>query len=318
MTKSGSLIKAASFAIATLGMAAFVTTVALPDAVYAKNGNGGGNGGGNGNGGGSGNGGGNGNGADKSGNGGSNKGGQGKSQGAAKSVKADKPAKPAAAAPVVKVKKKAIVDATYETPLHPSQKGKWNAANANQAALDAHIRNQNFNGTIGALSQYQLAAKAASGVELTEAEAAAIESLLGGGSYDVADQDLADLLNADTIDGDPVYSVNDGVVSCSENCDAADLEAAQDLADAEAERLAGDAEQQALDDLLSASEARIVNESNKPLSPEGTEQLLDELASTLGVTRAMPEIDDPVDELGEELAEVSEDELVEVPVEVIE
>ena len=200
---------------------------------------------------------------------------------------------------MAKVKKKAVapVDATYEAPLHPSKKGKWNAVKANQAALDAHIRNQNFNGTIGALSQYQLAAKAAAGAELTEAEAAALDSLLGGGGMvDLSDQDLADFLNADTVEGDPVYSVEDGVVSCSDNCDAADVEAAQALADAEAERLAEEAEQVALDDLLSASEARIVNESNKPLSPEGTEQLLDELASALGVTRAVPEIEEPAEE----------------------
>ncbi|MCV2873924.1 hypothetical protein OEZ71_16630 [Defluviimonas sp. WL0050] len=265
------LMKAACFAVASLGAVAFVTSVAMPDAAYAKNGNGGGNGGGKG-GGKSADKGGNGKGYGKGGN--VNKGG-GKRTTAAKSTKV--------------IKKTTTVSAVPGEPLHPSELGKWNAKNANQAALDAHIRNQNFNGTIGALSQYQLAAKAAAGEELTEDEQAALDSLLGEREpVEVSDQELEDLLNADTVEGDPQYSVQDGVVSCSANCDAADEAAAQDIVDAAVDSAQDEADQAALDDLLSDSEARIVDESNKELSPERTEDLLDELASALGVTRALP------------------------------
>lgn len=110
--------------------------------------------------------------------------------------------------------------------------------------------------------------------------------MLGDGAVAVSDQALADALNAGALPGDPVYAVDGGVVSCTGNCDTADLAAAQAAADAAAAELADAAQQAALDDLLSASEARIVDESNKQLSPDQTEDLLDELANRLGVTRA--------------------------------
>lgn len=291
MTKyTYTLLKAACFTVASIGAVAFAATVAMPDAAYAKNGNGGGNGGGNGKGGGKGAG----NGSEQSAAKGGNA--KGASKKASK-LKAAKIPKPVKIAPAM---------ATTETveavePLRPNELGKWNAKNANQAALDAHIRNQNFNGTIGALSQYQVAAKAAAGEELTEDEQAAIDALLGDRApVDVTDQELEDLLNGDTVAGDPEYSVDGGVVSCSANCDAADVPAAQAIADAAADQIADDAEQAALDDLLSESEARIVDESNKTLSPERTEDLLDELASALGVTRAMPEEDMASEDLPED------------------
>ncbi len=62
-------------------------------------------------------------------------------------------------------------------------------------------------------------------------------------------------------------------------------------------RLEAEAQQAALAEFLSASEARIVEESNKSLSPDDTEKLLGEIASTLGVVRASVSSDgDPVDD----------------------
>ncbi len=253
----------------TLGLA--VALAAMPSlvpldpdagATFAKAGNGGGQGGGSGN---------------RGGDGGDKGKGSGKGKSAAKSS-----AKASGAPEATDVS----LATGPETPLHPRDLGKWNASNANQAALDAHIRNQNFNGTIGGLAQFQLAAKAAAGTELTAEEQAALEGLLGGGAGAVSDQALADSLNAGALPGDPVYAVDGGVVSCTENCDAVDLAAAQAAADTQAALLADAAEQAALDDFLSASETRIVDESNKTLSPDQTEDLLDELADRLGVTRA--------------------------------
>lgn len=248
----------------TLALAAVPTLVPFqPDAgaAFAKAGNGGGNGNGGGKGGGNG---GNGHSSDK---------GKAGTKGSAKTHSAS-----------------ATTDVSLTTgtgkSLHPRDLGKWNASNANQAALDAHIRNQNFNGPIGGLAQFQLAAKAAAGAELTAEEQAALDSLLGDGTAAISDQALADALNAGALPGDPVYAVDGGVVSCTENCDAVDLAAAQAAADAEAAQLADAADQAALDDFLRASEARIVDESNKKLSPDQTEDLLDELADRLGVTRA--------------------------------
>lgn len=245
----------------TLALAAVPTPVPFhPDAgaAFAKAGNGGGNGNGGGKGGG------NGHSSDK---------GKAGAKGSAKTHGAS-----------------ATTDVSLSTgtgkPLHPSDLGKWNASNANQAALDAHIRNQNFNGPIGGLAQFQLAAKAAAGAELTAEEQAALDSLLGDGAVGVGDQALADALNSGALPGDPVYKVDGGMVSCTDNCDSVDLVAAQAAVDAAAAELADATEQAALDDLLSASEARIVDESNKKLSPDQTEDLLDELADRLGVTRA--------------------------------
>lgn len=288
MTISSRLfLKAACFAIASLGATALVATVAMPDTAYAKGGNGGGNGGGKGGG--------------KSDHAGGKKGGYGKAKGASgKSAKAKPQHKHSKPVTTTSLE----TDGMLGAPLHPSEKGKWNASNANQAALDAHIRNQKFNGTIGALAQYQLASKAAAGEELSEAEQAALDSFVGNEAVEISDQELEDLLNGEAVEGDPVFSVEDGVVDCTANCDGVDLAAAQDLADAEAAAIQDEAEQAALDDFLSESEARIVNESNKQLSPERTEDLLDELASDLGVTRPAPE-EDVIEE------EVVEEEVVE-------
>lgn len=280
--KSKSVLRAACIAAATLASTALVMTLATPVAVHAKGneGKGGGNGGGNGKGGDRDRGG------DRGGDRGSrsDRGNGARSERPAKPVREVRPAKPSAPGQAGKSS-----TATEGAPLHPSEKGKWNAANANQAALDAHIRNQNFNGTIGALAQYQLAARAAAGEELTEAELAALEGFVPAPDPVRIDTDLAALLNEGATEGDPVYSVEGGVVSCMTNCDGVDLAAVQAIADAEAARLAEEAQQAALDDFLAASEARIVEESNKSLSPERTEDLLDELAATLGVTRAETE-----------------------------
>lgn len=291
------ILKAACLAFALLGSTAIVATIAAPDMAFAK---GNGNGGGNGNGNGGGNGGDRGKGSTNAGKGGqtSNKGG---SKASSKGSQGKKQATTAAASKKQKqVKQAAIEDLPVEEvevtqSLSPKQKGKWNAANANQAALDAHIRNQNFNGTIGALAQYQLAARAAAGETLSEAELAALEGFVGPDGGPVDDAALSDYLNAGATDIDPVFSVEDGVVGCVANCDGVDLDAAQAVADAEAERLAAETQQTALDDFLTASEARIVQDSNKPLSPADTERLLDELAAALGVVRA-PVIDEVVEE----------------------
>lgn len=286
MKMNNGILKAACLSVALLGGTAIAMTMATPDMASAKNGNGGGNGnaGGNGKGNAGGNGGAKGNGGGTSFSGGAS----GSKQAKATSSKQLKTTKRMnAAAATTKAVAHGAAKKVAADGLLPSQKGKWNAAHANQNALDAHVRNQNFNGTIGALAQFQLAAKAAAGETLTEAEQAAVDALVGDVEALVDDQALADVLNADLVDGDPVYSVEGGVVSCSENCDAADLDAAQATVDDELERLQEEAQQAALADLLSTSEARIIDESNKSLSPEDNERLLDELASTLGVTRAL-------------------------------
>ncbi len=179
--------------------------------------------------------------------------------------------------------------------LAPNQKGRWNAAHANQAALDAHIRNGNFNGTIGALSQYQLAAKAASGAELTPEEQAALDGLVGEvPEVEFTDDELETLLNGESAEGAPVFDVVDGQATCVANCDAEGYDPATIDGDAnaalaayrEAEQAA--AEEQAVRDFYDASEQRILDESNKPT--DGIEdQLLDEIAADLGVTRPAPE-----------------------------
>ena len=176
------------------------------------------------------------------------------------------------------------------SPLSPDQKGKWNAANANQRALDVHIEKEKYNGTIGALAYYQLAGKAASGEELNEYEQRALDNLLAGYDGDLTDGELEDLLNTGE-DGAPIWEVVDGAASCVDNCDTADQDAAnQQIAD-----LNNDA---AVQELWSDAQQRIIDDSNKPT--EGIEdQLLDELATQLGFERYDPEedvIDPDVDE----------------------
>ena len=159
------VLKAACLAVALLGSAAIVATITAPDMALAKGGNG--NGGGSGGGNSGGNGGGNGHGGK-----GSHAGNNGGHSAAKSSAKATKPSghrktTVTARGPKARPEVGTVIEElpTGELPateaLSPSQKGKWNAAHANQAALDAHVRNMNFNGTIGALAQFQLAAKAA-------------------------------------------------------------------------------------------------------------------------------------------------------------
>ena len=290
--RANRVLQAACLAVALLGSAA-VATITTPDMALAKGGNngkGGENSGGNG--------GGNGHGGGKGSHAGNN-GGNGAAKSSAKATKPSRHTKTAATAPGRKVRPevRAVIeelpagDLPATGALSPRQKGKWNAAHANQAALDAHVRNMNFNGTIGALAQFQLAAKATAGETLTDSELAALDSFVGDADATIGDATLSDFLNADALDGDPVYSVEDGVVRCAANCDGADLDAAQAAADAETVRLRDEARQAELGSFLGASEARIVDESNKALSPADTERLLDELAATLGVERA-PEVED--------------------------
>lgn len=176
-------------------------------------------------------------------------------------------------------------------PLRPNQKGKWNAANANQRALDVHIRNEKYNGTIGALAFYQLAGKAAAGEELNADEQRALDNLLGDYGPEITDGELEDLLNSGE-DGAPVWEVVDGTASCVANCDGADTDGAnQDIADYVDEQEM-DAEDQAVQDLWADAQQRIIDDSNKPT--EGIEdQLLDELAHDLGFERFDPDAEDP-------------------------
>jgi hypothetical protein len=176
------------------------------------------------------------------------------------------------------------------TPLRPDQKGRWNASNANQNALDAHIRNENFNGTIGALAFYQLAGKAAAGEDLTEDEQNALDNLLGDYGATITDEDLEALLNSDDPDA-PLWEVTDGTASCIDRCEGADADAAnQDIANYVSDQN-GTAEDQAIDDLWSDAQQRIIEDSNK--STDGIEdQLLDELAHDLGFERVDPDAEE--------------------------
>lgn len=54
----------------------------------------------------------------------------------------------------------------------------WTALQVDQATLDAHIRNGNFEGPVGALALFQLVGKAASEAPLIQAEQASVELLL--------------------------------------------------------------------------------------------------------------------------------------------
>ena len=297
MTRSKLALGAATIALAAaFTIAPSVVPGDMDGAAYAKgNDNGKGGGKDNGKGGGKDNGKGGGKSADK-----------GKSS---KSAASKKPApKPMKVAPG-QAKKVVLASTSADaelTELHPSQKGKWNASNANQAALDAHIRNGNFNGTIGALSQYQLAAKAAAGEELNEAEMAALDNFVTVEDLTFADEDLAAVLNGDGTATDlPMFEVTDGVATCVANCDADGFDPA--TIDADANKALSDyqlAEQQAAveaayDDFFTASEQRIIDESNKSLSDDLNEVLLDGIAADLGVMRPEEVIPGEGEELGE-------------------
>jgi hypothetical protein len=133
-----------------------------------------------------------------------------------------------------------IASAEPGAPLHPSEKGKWNA-NPNQNAIDAHIRNQNFNGTVGALSMFQLSHELQEvGYDaLNEDQQAAVDTLYeqyGIDPYGLDPDQLADLESAfDDADytGTAVYSYTqdaNGIVSVG--CeDGGSGDCSQDIAD---------------------------------------------------------------------------------------
>ncbi len=296
LTRSKIALGAATLALATAFAAApSIVPGDMDGAAYAK-GNDNGKGGGNGKGGE------NGKGKDKGGKG-ADKGKKDKHAGKASRGSPSK-ASPGKSKKVVL----ASTDTDAElTELHPSQKGRWNASNANQAALDAHIRNGNFNGTIGALSQYQLAAKAAAGDELNEYEKAALDNFVTVEDVTFTDGELAALLNGDGATPDlPVFEVSDGVASCISNCDAEGFD--PDTIDADANQALADfqdagqqaAEEQAYGDFFTASEQRIIDESNKVLTDDQNETLLDGIATDLGVTRT----DGVLSEDGQDLSEL--------------
>ena len=264
VTAATSIALAATFTIAPTA----IQIASFDDAAYAKNG-GGGNGGG----------------------------GKGKSAGNSKQKK-----KPTAkgggkarsgntvrttkkqAAPQETLSSEAEIEAMEDNgelvALTPDQKGRWNAIKANQR--DVHIRNQKFNGTVGMLSYYQLAGKAASGAELNDYEQAALDNLIGDTTPVFTDGELEDVLNNPGVSSAPVYKVTDGVASCIDYCDGAP-DGSDAIADYTEER-EREAEETAVQDLFADAEKTIIGNSNK--STDGIEnQLLDELALDLGFSR---------------------------------
>lgn len=181
--------------------------------------------------------------------------------------------------------------------LAPNEKGRWNASNANQRALDAHVRNQNFNGTVGALSQYQLTARAAEAARnddlesLSDDQVAALETLgVNFDGRDYSDRQLTRIINEKTQEDGPKFRVEDGVVSCALNCpeDADALERLEQRAQAALDKEIDERDARYVDRQLHAlnqdSEARIIDESNKNVSGK-EDDLLDGLADDLGVVR---------------------------------
>ncbi len=298
------LALAATFTLAPT----FAPLGSMDAAAYAKGGNGGGNGGGKGNGG------------DKAGKGKDKSSKATKSRGSSKAKrsgsgglgaslkglfkKKDKKVTRKATKPR-KAKTQAATASTDTGALKPNQKGKWNAANANQNALDAHIRNGNFNGTIGDLAYYQLAGLAASDSELTPDQQAALDALIGDVTTEITDDELAALVNgdgSDDLDGDgfndtlPNYEVADGIATCVSNCDGPIEQDANEVIADYVDEANAEAEAEARQNLLADAEQNIIDNSNKPT--EGIEdQLLDELAAALGFERLMedPEVDPELD-----------------------
>ncbi|MDE0589531.1 hypothetical protein OU789_06310 [Halocynthiibacter sp. C4] len=203
------------------------------------------------------------------------------------------------------------LDSDEAAPLHPREKGRWNASNANQKALDAHIRNGNFNGTVGTLAQYQLAAKAANGDELNEYEQRALDEFITKTEPEVTDADIEDFLNDSENNEAPIFTSENGVVMCSDNCpeDEQELlalnESAQKLVDEEIAKRDTEFTQAQLDQFLQDSEDRITYSSNKTLTPERNDNLLDEIADDLGVVRA--DLSENLGEVGESIGEFGED-----------
>jgi hypothetical protein len=215
--------------------------------------------------------------------------------------------------------------------LHPSQKGRYNAKPA-QAAIDAHIRNQNFNGTVGLMSQYELALKAQSGDPLNEYDVAALESFGINLGDTMTDAQIAEALNKDYGVADATFSYDGTTLTCEgdgcpDNLSAYDAEAAEMKSKSDANALANDT---ALGDFLDVSEQRLIDNANKPLgdisapeveseaiaegetveeAPESgfndlQERLLDDIASTLGYER--PEPVDTSSEVEQDLGEVQD------------
>ena len=190
--------------------------------------------------------------------------------------------------------------------IRPNEKGRWNASGANQNALDAHIRNQNFNGTVGILSQYQLAAKAANGEALSDSERRALETFIDTDPLEVSDSTIEDFLNRSSAENGYTFNSDDGVITCKAGCDGlteeelAALETrAQNAADKRVDTLQAEFEQKQLDGFLFRSERRIVRNSNKELTPERNQDLLDDIASDLDVVRL--EVSRDLKEAGEEI-----------------
>ncbi len=189
------------------------------------------------------------------------------------------------------------VASTDATGLEPNQKGKWNAMNANEAALGAHIANGNVTGA-GRSGRWR---RCAGREDRRGATPTVAELAMEGAGYVAPDattpQEIQDALNLDTDPAaDPQFGVDEnGVVSCTSGCDAMDEETlANTLAEkqAEADAIAQDLEAAALEDsyadFLDASRQRIIEESNKALSDEQQEMLFDEMGARWGLD-LMPE-----------------------------
>jgi hypothetical protein len=188
----------------------------------------------------------------------------GNSQSAGKSSKSTKSTTDVASVGATKQKSKdkqlALSDPT--APAHPSMLGRWNAAKPiDHPAIQAHIRNGKFNGTIGMVAAY---AKAQSDYNSMEADLAAAEATVAAGELAAA-LDLA-LKTAGYVNGyADLQAYTDSGIAVAE-VDAAmaalgtqavptpdELQAAQD---------AIDAGEQALDD-LAAAEANMEAFSNR-------------------------------------------------------
>ncbi|WP_316015905.1 hypothetical protein [Roseobacter sp. HKCCA0434] len=180
--------------------------------------------------------------------------------------------------------------ADEDGPLRPNQLGRLNASNANQAAIDAHIRNGNFNGTVGALAQYQLASRYAAGEELSEIEQQRVDELLAANGIETSDGtdvtvDIdASLTAANEISTesgmDAVYGVDGATVTCTgADCSDTTIAALQSEVDAQV----GDVVvTDGTGDLLAASEERILD-----AAPDRNlgDRILDTVAGALGIDR---------------------------------
>ncbi|QPH55477.1 hypothetical protein [Pontivivens ytuae] len=171
-----------------------------------------------------------------------------------------------------------------ERELHPRDLGRWNASNANQAALDAHVRNGNFNGTVGALAQYQLVSRYAAGEDLSAIEQQRVDELLSGGSRRARQVDIDDDLRrtnelSRAAGLDATYRLEGTTVTCTgTGCDDVAIE----LLQAEVNGQLPDDPAMNADELLHLSEQRIVD--GGPRETPG-EALLDTVANALGVVR---------------------------------